>query len=476
MTGWSVTMTREQWRELESHLYPGDWDEHAAVLRCGVARTTRGTRLLVHDIVFARDGIDYVPGERGYRMLTSDFVRDTAYSCAQDKLVYLAVHCHGGTDSVEFSGADLDSHVRGYPALLDFTAMPVVGALVFARAAVAGDLWLAGGGRAALDYLRIVGRPQVELRPEYGRPTQVDASYDRQARLFGDRGQNLLAGRRVAVIGLGGAGSLICEYLARLGVGELVLIDPDRIETSNLSRVVGSRRIDAWPWLTDTRRPGWVRVIGDTLSTPKVNIAARVARQASNTVKVTKRHADVTEPAVAALLTTCDHIFLAADSHLARRLVDAITHQYLIPSTQVGAKVSIVDESGAIADIFSISRSNSPGHGCMRCNDLLDPAKMADEALSNAERRRQRYVDEDEVHAPSVISLNAAAASRAVDDWLMSVTGLTRTDVDPDHWVGYHPLDDETREYETAKDPNCPDCGPTRFALGDATTLPTRIR
>jgi molybdopterin/thiamine biosynthesis adenylyltransferase len=476
MTGWSVTMTGEHWDDLESHLYPGDWDEHAAVLRCGVAHTKRGTRLLVHDIVFARDGIDYVPGERGYRMLTPDFVRDTAYACAQDKLVYLAVHCHGGTDSVEFSGTDLASHARGYPALLDFTEMPVVGALVFAHASVAGDLWLAGGGRVGLDYLRIVGRPQVELRPENERPTQVDASYDRQARLFGDRGQNLLAGRRVAVIGLGGAGSLICEYLVRLGVGELVLIDQERIETSNLSRVVGSRRIDAWPWLTDTRRPGWVRLIGEALSAPKVNIAARVAHQASKGIKVIKRRADVTEPVVAALLPTCDHIFLAADSHLARRLVDAITHQYLIPSTQVGAKVSVVRDNGAIADVFAISRSNSPGHGCMRCNDLVDPAKMAEEALTDAERRRQRYVDEAEVHAPSVITLNAVAASRAVDDWLMSVTGLTRSGVDKDHWVGYHPLDDETREYETVKDPNCPNCGPARFALGDAATLPTRIR
>jgi tRNA A37 threonylcarbamoyladenosine dehydratase len=59
--------------------------------------------------------------------------------------------------------------------------------------------------------------------------------------VFGDRGQALLAAQKVGVIGAGGAGSLVVEYLARLGVGHLVVVDPERIETTNLPRVVGGR-------------------------------------------------------------------------------------------------------------------------------------------------------------------------------------------------------------------------------------------
>ncbi|HEB49433.1 MAG TPA: HesA/MoeB/ThiF family protein [Desulfobulbus sp.] len=40
----------------------------------------------------------------------------------------------------------------------------------------------------------------------------------------------------VAVVGCGGLGGFVCEELVRLGVGELLLIDPDRFEESNCNR------------------------------------------------------------------------------------------------------------------------------------------------------------------------------------------------------------------------------------------------
>jgi hypothetical protein len=42
----------------------------------------------------------------------------------------------------------------------------------------------------------------------------------------------------------------------------------------------------------------------------------------------------------------------------------------------------------------------------------------------NEQLVRQRYVDEPDVHAPSVVTLNAVANAAAVNDYLMSVTGL----------------------------------------------------
>ena len=41
---------------------------------------------------------------------------------------------------------------------------------------------------------------------------------------------------RVAVIGCGGLGGYLIEQLARLGVGTLVLVDPDVFEEHNLNR------------------------------------------------------------------------------------------------------------------------------------------------------------------------------------------------------------------------------------------------
>lgn len=472
---WRVWITPADWDVLERHLFPGDRDEHAAVLRCAVVRTRRESRLLVHDMVLARDGVDYVPGTRGYRRLTPEFVLDAAESCAEDGLVYVAVHCHGGRDEVAFSPTDLNSHARGYPALLDITGAPAVGALVFARNAVAGDIWPAEGGTARVEELRVVGRPERRLHPAPITPARAAEGYDRQARIFGDRGQGLLSQLRIGIVGLGGAGSLINEYLARLGVGELVLVDPDRIETSNLSRVVGAHRRDAWGVLTDESRPGWLQALGRRLATPKVTIAARVSHQASSRTHVITMQRDVTDPEAADLLRGCDHIFLAADSHAARRLVDALTHQYFIPNTQVGAKVNVDPDTGEILDMFSVSRMSYPGSGCLRCNGLILPRVLQEEALSDGERRRQRYIDDDDIHAPSVITLNAVAAAHAVNDWLMSVTGLIIPGLDLDRWVSFRPLTDEVDVYGRRRDPNCPSCGPARFGRGDAVRLPVRV-
>ncbi|HRO30152.1 HesA/MoeB/ThiF family protein [Citricoccus sp.] len=52
----------------------------------------------------------------------------------------------------------------------------------------------------------------------------------------GDSGQQLLAGASVAVVGAGGLGSPVIQYLAAAGIGTLHVIDDDHVELSNLNR------------------------------------------------------------------------------------------------------------------------------------------------------------------------------------------------------------------------------------------------
>lgn len=474
---WSIVMTGEHWSQLHGHLFPGDHDEHGAVLRCGISRGGGESRLLVREVHLAQDGCDYVRSDNAYRKLTAAFVLDIALRCAEDESVYIAVHCHGGEGTVRFSDTDFASHERGYPNLLDLIGGPVVGALVLAEGAAAGDLWLdeAGNQRAELARLLVVDPIQRELTPEPHAPENADDAYDRQVRLFGDRGQAILSNQTVAVVGLGGAGSLIAEMLARLGVGHLVFIDPDIIELSNLSRVVGATRRDAAAWWSEPARPKWMRRIGARMARSKVKVARREALRSNPRVSVTAIHDGVENPGVADLLLGCDHIFLAADSATARLVVNAVTHQYLIPATQVGAKVMIDDESGDVVDVFATSRLLVPGHGCLKCNGLISPDRLRQEATDPAQLRRQRYVDDVDVHAPSVITLNALAASHAVNQWLFSTTGLSE-DVEPAEWIHMDALATETSRYKPRQDADCNMCGPARFARGDAVRLPTKLK
>ena len=58
----------------------------------------------------------------------------------------------------------------------------------------------------------------------------------RTRRLLGDRAADLLAEKHVLVLGLGGVGGYVAEFLARCGVGKLTLVDGDKVAASNLNR------------------------------------------------------------------------------------------------------------------------------------------------------------------------------------------------------------------------------------------------
>ena len=62
--------------------------------------------------------------------------------------------------------------------------------------------------------------------------------YDRQLRILGEEGQEKLRSATVAVVGLGGLGSIITYYLAAAGVGKLIVIDDGLVELSNLNRQI----------------------------------------------------------------------------------------------------------------------------------------------------------------------------------------------------------------------------------------------
>jgi hypothetical protein len=448
-----LRMARQDFDVIVKHLFPDDHDEHGLVLLAGTS-CIRGQLILhVREVHLAREGSDYVEGKIGYRALGPKFIHRLITRARDERLVYLAVHNHGSDREVGFSKIDFDSHERGYPALLQIARGMPVGALVFGKRSVQADVWLTDGKRLELDEAIIVGNTIQRLTPLMRKSSLDEAgNYDRQIRMFGKSGQALLAKCRVGIVGLGGIGSLVAEYLARLGVGEFCLVDDDVVEQSNLSRIVGASMTDA------------------QAKVAKVEVAKRLILQANERAKISLIPKDVAMGSVARELTSCDYLFLAADSMRARLVFNALVHQYMIPGVQLGSKIRS-DGAGALVDVMSANRPVRPGRGCLWCNQLIDASELAKEAKTDEERKAQAYGVEEP--NPSVISLNAISAAHAVNDFMLDYLGL-RPEPSALYYEHFHLLKGKQSLVEPRRDKECPECSQIglRYGRGDSVSLP----
>ena len=75
--------------------------------------------------------------------------------------------------------------------------------------------------------------------------------FSRTELLIGAEGVEKLSRAKVAVFGIGGVGGYVVEALARSGVGELHLVDNDRISESNINRQIIALQSTIGEWKTE---------------------------------------------------------------------------------------------------------------------------------------------------------------------------------------------------------------------------------
>ena len=66
----------------------------------------------------------------------------------------------------------------------------------------------------------------------------MEEKFSRTEMLIGEDGIKKLEDAKVAVFGIGGVGSFVCEGLARSGLGNFILIDYDKVDESNINRQI----------------------------------------------------------------------------------------------------------------------------------------------------------------------------------------------------------------------------------------------
>ncbi|QIE41431.1 HesA/MoeB/ThiF family protein [Rhodobacteraceae bacterium SC52] len=222
--------------------------------------------------------------------------------------------------------------------------------------------WLAVGvlGAVGFGYSILLRRLKTRVRPE-NQTTQTrdapdpeaplnDAELDRYARHIilrelGGPGQRALKRSKVLVIGAGGLGAPVLQYLAGAGFGTIGVIDDDVVSASNLQRQVIHRDAD--------------------IGRPKV-FSAREAMMALNpNIFVRPYNRRLTEEIAADLMAEYDLVLDGSDNFETR---------YLVNAACVGAGVPLV--SGAIAQWEGQISVYDPANGapCFACVFPKPPA------------------------------------------------------------------------------------------------------
>lgn len=277
----------------------------------------------------------------------------------------------------------------------------------------------------------------------------AQARLDRQVRAFGEAGQRLIGSLTVAIVGLGGTGSLVAEHLAHLGVLRFILIDNDQVEITNLNRVVGATETD--------------------IGRPKIEVAARHIAAVASQASVRCALGDVTRTPVARELISADFIFSCTDSHGSRAVIQQVAYQYLIPCIDVGSVITVAD--GQVSGIHGRVQALAPGLPCFTCSGLIDSEEVRRDMMDEEERRLDPYIQGAREPAPSVISINGTVTSLAITMFMAITVGIPSLA----RHVLYNAKGPSLRPVTATGHPTCYICSASGvLASGDAQALFTR--
>lgn len=231
----------------------------------------------------------------------------------------------------------------------------------------------------------------------------------------GGLGQARLVASRVLVVGAGGLGAPLLQYLAAAGVGTVGVIDPDRVDLSNLQRQVIHRTSD--------------------IGIPKVESARRALAEINPEVRVVIHEARLVADNAAAILAPYDLVADGSDNFATRYLLNDVCHR--LRKTLVSAAILRFD-----GQISTYKAWQGAGHPCLRC---LFPTAPAEDAVPSCAQAG--------VLGSLAGTLGALQATEVVKELLGVGRSLSG------RLLMYDALAASFDEVTVAKRPDCPTCG-----------------
>jgi molybdopterin/thiamine biosynthesis adenylyltransferase len=420
--------------------------ETCALLLATSSSSSKDGSLLVGEIHPAPEQA-YTTRSHTRAELSPEFLVPLVQRARQEQLSIIFVHTHPFAEGEPtFSPVDDE----GEKHLAEFLSRRVPD-LFHAAMVIGADgcsaRRLGSGGRLPVIQ---VGSTVDRLSDQSNSPDENDR-WDRQVRALGPKGQAAIREASVAIVGLGGTGSVVAQELCYLGVSNFILVDPDVIDETNLNRLVGASARD--------------------IGVAKTVVAKNLIRSVNPDASVKTLDRDVTDLDVASQLVSLDAVFGCTDSHASRAILNQLAYQYYIPFFDLG--VGIVAQQGRVTHISGRVQMIAPGLACLVCGDVIDSEAVRRELQSAVQRAADPYITGYNEPQPAVISLNSTMASLAVT---MFMTAFTSVPGDA-RLQYYNAINGTVRAASIRANPTCVVCSRSgALGLGNKWPLPGKVR
>lgn len=345
--------------ELSAYLLPGDAEED---LCFGIYFPSRGER---RESAILNEWLPPLPGER-HRHGNASFeatylLRAVGRAREAGGGVFFA-HSHPlGKGWQGMSDDDVDAESGMARQVEAATGLPLVGLTLGEESNWSARSWPAARRHEA-ESVRVAGkRLALSWNPTLRPPPQAGESQVRSVSAWGPAAQADLGRLRIGIVGVGSVGAIVGEILARSGVGEVVLLDFDRVELKNLDRLLHAYRDDAI-----ARRF-------------KVDVLAEALRRSATAQGfcVQALRASIVEPAGFRAALDCDILFSCVDRPWPRAALNLIAYAHLIPVIDGG--IAIYSPGGRMRRADYRTHLVASGRRCLECLGQYDPGLVQTE-------------------------------------------------------------------------------------------------
>ena len=343
----NVTATKHLLQHYENHSFQED-------LCFALWRPSTGSKrvtALVNEILLPQLGERTLHGNASFE--PAYLAR--AVKTAREQNAGLAfMHSHPGPGWQGMSDADVraERDVLAYPA--GATALPLVGMTVGVDGYWSARFWKRDNrsmNRYWCEKVRLPGPRTYKvyyndnLMPIPRRKTILRRTFD----TWGERSQNTISRLKVGIVGLGSVGAIIAESMARIGIKQVTLIDPDRVEEHNLDRLI-------YATVNDVGRL-------------KVELAAEkmISHSTAENIQVTSIPVSIQDNNAYKAALDCDILFSCVDRPLPRDVLNFISQAHLIPVIDGGVTVDFDYQKDKFFSSHWRAHLVTPYHQCLRC-------------------------------------------------------------------------------------------------------------